>query len=155
MSRIQDIPPEMSYIRDMTVLSTNIPTQQLGLQLRTERQRLGLTQAQVASRAGLARQKVIQVEQGKPGVAMAAYAATMLALGLEPATRPARIRPANYPQLRRLLWNQPGVDTLDERDALALYERHWDLLDPDRMTPAERALLDRLVETHGNGILHV
>lgn len=155
MSRIQDIASGMSYIRDMTGLPTTFPTQRLGLQLRTERQRLGLTQAQVASRAGLARQKVIQVEQGKPGVAMAAYTATMLALGLEPTIRPARIRPADYPQLRRLLWNQPGVETLDERDALGLYERNWDLLEPDRMTPAERALLDRLVETHGNGILHV
>lgn len=132
-----------------------IPTRHLGDTLRTARQRLGLTQAEAARRAGIARQKLIQIEQGKPGVAMAAYAAAMQALGLEPDVRPARVRLSEYPQLKRLTWNQPGIDALDERDALALYERYWDLVDADQMDESERALLERLVQWYGKGILHV
>ncbi|MCD9027032.1 helix-turn-helix domain-containing protein [Luteimonas sp. BDR2-5] len=145
----------MSYIRDMRTDAHTPPTRRLGNTLRAERQRLGLTQADAARRAGIARQKLIQIEQGKPGVAMAAYAAAMHALGLEPAVRPAQVQPAGYPQLRRLLWNQPGIDTLDERDALALYERYWDLVDVEQMDDDERALLDRLVQLYGKGVLHV
>ncbi len=155
MSDIRDAAARMSYILDMHPLTPQRATQHLGETLRTERQRLGLTQAQTARRAGIARQKLIQIEQGKPGVAMAAYAAAMQALGLEPDVRPARVRPAEYPQLQRLTWNQPGIDALDERDALALYERYWDLVDADQMDESERALLERLVQWYGNGILHV
>ncbi|MCD9006763.1 helix-turn-helix domain-containing protein [Luteimonas sp. XNQY3] len=139
----------------MRTADQTIPTRHLGDTLRTARQRLGLTQAEAARRAGIARQKLIQIEQGKPGVAMAAYAAAMQALGLEPDVRPARVRLAEYPQLKRLTWNQPGIDALDERDALALYERYWDLVDADQMDASERALLERLVQWYGNGVLHV
>ncbi|MEZ0474231.1 helix-turn-helix transcriptional regulator [Luteimonas sp. B3_2_R+30] len=146
----------MSYISDMhNAPEPLLLPHRIGNALRAERKRLGLTQADVARRARLRRQKIIQIEQGAPGVAIAAYAAAMQALGLEPELRPARVDPADYPQLKRLLWNQPGIETLDERDALALYERHWDMVDADRMPPHERALLDRLVRIHGHGILHV
>ena len=128
---------------------------QLGTALRAERKRLGLTQAEVARHANIGRQKLIQVEQGKPGVARAAYAATMDALGLVPEVTPAKIRVAEYPQLKRLTWNRPGADTVAERDALALYERHWDLVDVDHMTTHERSLLQRLMDKYGQGILHV
>lgn len=145
----------MFYIPDMATLPPLPFPRRIGATLRAERKRLGLTQAELARRAQLQRQKVIQIEQGAPGVAVAAYAAAMQALGLEPELRPARIDPRGYPQLQRLLWNQPGIDTLEERDALALYERHWDMVDTERMPGHERALLDRLVQTHGHGILHV
>jgi len=130
-------------------------TRQLGDALRTERKRLGLTQAEVAQRAGINRQKLIQVEQGKPGVAMAAYAAAMNALHLMPAVKPAEVRINDYPQLERLAWNRPGGQSIAERDALALYERHWDLVDEDQMTTNERDFLNRLVQTYGQGVLHV
>lgn len=128
---------------------------QLGDALRSERTRLGLTQAEVAQRAHIHRQKLIQVEQGRPGVAIAAYAAVMEALALAPGVKPAEVRIADYAMLKRLAWNRPGADTIAECDALALYERHWDLVDPEQMDPQERALLQRLVDRHGNGVLHV
>lgn len=128
---------------------------QLGSTLRAERLRLGLTQAAVATRAGLHRQKLIQVEQGKAGVAIAAYAAVMDALDLAPTVKVAEVQLNDYPQLRRLAWNRPGVDAIPERDALALYERHWDLVDAELMDPHEQRLLRRLVHKHGHGVLHV
>ena len=146
----------MSYIQTMIHETPVIQlTRELGDILRAERRRRGLTQAELARRAGIGRQKLIQVEQGKPGVALAAYAAAMKALDVVPALRPAEVCIEEYPQLKRLTWNRPGAKSLTERDALALYERHWDAIDADHMTPHERALLQRLVDKYGQGILHV
>lgn len=156
MSWIEDINAEMSYIPDMNTDPTPLLlTRQLGALLRDERKRLGLTQAEVARRARIHRQKLIQVEQGRPGVAMAAYAAVMDALALTPVVKPAEVRIADYAQLKRLAWNRPGADAIAECDALALYERYWDLVDADHMDAHERALLQRLVTRHGRGVLHV
>jgi transcriptional regulator with XRE-family HTH domain len=130
-------------------------TQQFGEALRTERKRQGLTQAQLALRAGLGRQKLIQLEQGKAGVALAAYAAALKALDLALTIKPAEVRLDEYPQLKRLIWNRPGAVALAERDALALYERHWDLVDTEQMTAHEHALVRRLVDKYGHGVLHV
>lgn len=156
MSRIQDIFHKKSYILDMTPETppTRL-TRELGDTLRAERKRRGLTQAELARRAGIGRQKLIQVEQGKPGVALMAYAATMDALDLMPAVKPTEVRIEEYPQLERLTWNRPAAKSLTERDALALYERHWDAVDADQMTEHERTLLQRLVDKYGGGILHV
>lgn len=127
-------------------------TRQFGATLRAERKR---AQAEVARRTGIGRQKLIQVEQGKPGVALGAYAATMDALDLAPELKSAEVRIDEYPQFKRLTRNRPGTVALAERDALALYERHWDLVDADHMTVHERTLLQRLVEKYGQGALHV
>jgi transcriptional regulator with XRE-family HTH domain len=146
----------MSYIRDMTKEAPVIQlAHDLGHMLRAERRRLGLTQAEVARRAGIGRQKLIQVEQGKLGVALAAYAAAMDALDLVPMVKPAEVRIAEYPQLKRLTWNRPGAEAIAERDALALYERHWELIDGDHLTINERNLVQRLVNKYGHGVLHV
>lgn len=146
----------MSYIHDMPKDApfTRL-ARQLGATLRAQRKQQGLTQVELALRAGIGRQKLIEVEQGKPGVALAAYMATMDALDLMPAVKPAEVRIAEYPQLTQLTWNRPGVDTIAERDALALYERHWDRVDADRMPPHEHAFLRHLVEKYGHGVLHV
>lgn len=147
---------EMSYIRDMVAKDTTIRlTRELGDALRAERRKRGWTQAELARRAGIGRQKIIEVEQGKPGVALAAYAATMEALDLAPTVKPAEVHIEDYPQLKQLTWNRPGAKSLTERDALALYERHWDAIDTDRMTNHERILLQRLVDKYGRGVLHV
>jgi transcriptional regulator with XRE-family HTH domain len=130
-------------------------SRQLGHTLRAERKRLGLTQTDMARRAGMSRQKLIQVEQGKPGVAVAAYIAAMDALDLVPAVKAAEVRIEDYPQLKRLAWNRPGTEVIAERDALALYERHWDLVEADRMAAHERALVQRLKDRYGHGVLHV
>jgi len=61
---------------------------------------------------------------------------------------------ARWPALRSLAW-QLHQDRIGEPDALALYEREWRHLDPDRLDPEERALIERLVRTYGQGVLHV
>lgn len=60
-----------------------------------------------------------------------------------------------FPQLKRLSWNRPGIRTIAEPEALALYERNWDLVDRDAMGDPERRLLEDLVKRYGNGVLHV
>lgn len=62
----------------------------VGSSLRAARKRRGLTQAQVAHRAGLPRLKVIQVERGEATVSAGAYAQVSAALGMELAPTPAR-----------------------------------------------------------------
>ncbi|MEZ2416334.1 hypothetical protein [Luteibacter sp. RCC_6_2] len=38
-----------------------------------------------------------------------------------------------FPQLKRLACNRPGKRTIAEPEALALYERNWDLVDREAM----------------------
>lgn len=61
-------------------------------EFRAMRKRRGLTQAELALRAGLPRAKIIQVEKGEAGVSIGAYAAVATALGaaltLAPSQRP-------------------------------------------------------------------
>lgn len=125
-----------------------------GAALRAARVAAGLTQQALAQRAHVGRQKLIEVEQGKPGVAAATYATVAQALGLELTVKPACVRINAYPQLKRLAWNRHD-ELIEEKEALALYERNWSLVDGQRMTPRERAFLDRIVEIHGGGVLHV
>lgn len=64
----------------------------LGTALRKARLERGLTQVDVAKRAGLVRGRVIQAEKGDPSLSMRSYAQLVAALGMElnlvPATRP-------------------------------------------------------------------
>ncbi|MBM3394391.1 MAG: hypothetical protein FJY37_07135 [Betaproteobacteria bacterium] len=60
----------------------------------------------------------------------------------------------DYPNLALLCWNRADR-WVEEREALALYERNWRFVDQQRMPAHERALVDRLVEQHGNGVLLV
>lgn len=57
---------------------------------RVPRAHRGLTQGQLASRAGITRQKVIQVEAGSETVGAAYYAKVAGAMGLELSLTPAR-----------------------------------------------------------------
>ncbi|MCD9006766.1 helix-turn-helix domain-containing protein [Luteimonas sp. XNQY3] len=65
-------------------------TLRLGQSLRRIRQQRGLTQAQVATLAGLTREKLVQIEQGRDSVALRAYVAAAEALGAELTIRPAQ-----------------------------------------------------------------
>ena len=60
----------------------------------------------------------------------------------------------DYPNLRLLCWNRAEM-LLSARDAFALYERNWRLVDPSRLDARERALIERLSQTYGNGLLNV
>ena len=68
---------------------------------------------------------------------------------------PARIRLADYPQLKRLAWQLHGVATLTPEDALGLYERNWRQVDTAALDDAERALVNALVQHVGGGRLLV
>lgn len=63
----------------------------LGQQMRQRRLNLGLTQAKLASLAGITRQKVIAIERGDLSVGMMAYALVLGALDCEFAVVPARM----------------------------------------------------------------
>jgi hypothetical protein len=59
-----------------------------------------------------------------------------------------------YPQLSALCWNRT-MRTLDEPDALQLYESGWRFIEKDRLTSLEQALIIRLADRYGNGVLNV
>ncbi len=65
----------IQYMNSLTVLK------RLGADLRSARNSRGLTQAELANRAGLPRLKVIQVERGEASVSIGAYADIATALG--------------------------------------------------------------------------
>ena len=69
---------------------STIPLTRLGQAIRNMRQHRGLTQQEVASRAGVPRRKVIEVEQGSPRVAIETYARVIDAVGGEFSIAPAR-----------------------------------------------------------------
>ncbi|WP_368642604.1 helix-turn-helix domain-containing protein [Castellaniella ginsengisoli] len=63
----------------------------LGDQIRQQRKHRGLSQAALAQRAGLTRQKLIEIEQGADSVGAGYYARAIAALGSELHVVPARM----------------------------------------------------------------
>lgn len=145
----------------------------LGERLRLHRKQLGVSTVAAAEAAGMSRVTWHRIERGEPSVSMGAYLSAAAALGLEwelfdplerqraqarPETQkplPARIRLADYPQLRRLAWQMPATTELTPEAALDLYERNWRHVDRAAMTPQERELVEQLAETLGGGRLLV
>jgi hypothetical protein len=66
----------------------------------------------------------------------------------------ALVEIAAYENLAALCWNR-RARYLSAEEAFRLYERNWRLVDRRRMTPAERALIERLAARYGNGVLNV
>lgn len=64
------------------------------------------------------------------------------------------VRLDDYPQLAQIGWNR-AVREITGEDALALYEANWRFVDEGKLTPREKALLDRLVKKYGQGMLNV
>ena len=65
------------------------------------------------------------------------------------------IVPKDYPELAFLCWNRDPARPITGKEALALYERNWRWVRRDRLTLAERNLIDWLVARHGRGVLLV
>ncbi|MFZ3207684.1 MAG: hypothetical protein WA140_02480 [Geobacteraceae bacterium] len=59
-----------------------------------------------------------------------------------------------YPQLSALCWSRI-VRTVEEPEALQLYESGWRFIEKDRLTSSEQALITKLAELYGNGVLNV
>ena len=68
---------------------------------------------------------------------------------------PNKIIIADYPELRLITWSMPDAVEMDEDLVLATYERNWRYVDQSRLTSDEKGLIQRLVDTYGNGVLHV
>ncbi len=130
---------------------------------------------QVAREAGITRVTLSRLERGDPSVTVATFLKVLDSLRLsqdligvaEDAGRrssdeqlpqrrlPARIRVDAYPQLRQIAWHlQPGA-SLSPPEALELYERNWRHVDQQDVLPRERALIKKLVDTVGKGVLLV
>lgn len=71
------------------------------------------------------------------------------------ADLPRKVRINQYEQLMMVCWNRRPGDHIDEREALALYERNWHHVDQAAMSEDEKAFLQRLVTMYGNGVLLV
>lgn len=143
----------------------------LGERIRERRRALKVSAVDAAEAAGMSRVTLHRLEGGEPSVTMGAYIGAATAVGLElelvdPRERrpgrargkpsfPKRIRIADYPQLKRLAWQLHGVVTLTPEDALGLYERNWRHVDSGALDPAERALVNALVQHLGGGRLLV
>jgi transcriptional regulator with XRE-family HTH domain len=145
----------------------------LGERIREQRKALKVSAVDAAESAGMSRVTLQRIERGELSVTMGAYIGAATAVGLElelvdPRERarskrgargkppyPTRIRLADYPQLKRLAWQLHGVATLSPDEALGLYERNWRHVDVAAFEPAERALVNALVQHLGGGRLLV
>lgn len=145
----------------------------LGERIRAQRKALKVSAVDAAEAAGMSRVTLQRIERGEPSVTMGAYIGAATAVGLEldlvdpreprrgaGAARgkppfPARIRLADYPQLKKLAWQLHGVTTLKPEEALSLYERNWRHVDTAAFDPAERTLVNALAQHLGGGRLLV
>lgn len=135
----------------------------LGARIRQRRKQLRLSASAVAEAAGMSRMTLYRIERGEPSATMGSYLNVISVLGLSlwvadagfgsgpPATLPASIRVADYPQLKSVSWQTDDGTELSPREALNLYERGWRHLDPIQMDPSERRLLETLLEFYGKG----
>lgn len=136
---------------------------QLGAALRTRRKALGLSTIVVAESAALSRVTLSRIEKGEPSVTVGAWLAVAHTLGLSlscapredaplPIQLPALITLAHYPQLRQLAWHIPHATTVTPREALDIYRRHSQQLQPELLTLEERLLMAQLevAEVHGH-----
>lgn len=133
-----------------------------GQRLRQRRKELKVSATAAAEAAGMSRVTWYRLEKGATSVTLGAWLSAVQALGLEvsldlPAGKtasahapasgnwiPARIRLADYPQLRQLAWQLPGIEELSPREALGIYERNWRHLDLNALEPREQALVRAL-----------
>lgn len=141
----------------------------LGERVRAHREQQKISATVAAEAAGMSRVTFHRIERGEPSVTMGAYLSAIDAVGLqlelhdplarapssEQAELPERVRLASFPQPKRLAWQLNQVDEVSPAEALSLYERNWRHIDRAAMEPAERALLQTLVDRLGGGRLLV
>lgn len=145
------------------IVATQLET--LGQRIRAQREKQRVSATDAAEAAGMSRVTLHRVERGEPSVTMGAYLSAMSAVGLslqvgEPEAAfasavPAAVRLDDYPALKQLAWQLPGVTELSPAQALDLYERNWRHLDREDLAPRERRLIQALVDELGGGRLLV
>lgn len=62
---------------------------------------------------------------------------------------PAKIRLADYKQLKRLAWQLKGTQTISPQEAIDLYERNWRHVDVKKLAKREREFLRNLLAAFG------
>ena len=142
-------------------MATQLET--LGKRIRAQRERQKVTATDTAEAAGMSRVTLYRIEQGEPSVTMGAYLCAMSAVGLSllvhvpeaalPSALPAAVHLDDYPALKQLAWQLPGVTELSPARALDLYERNWRHLDREDLAPQERRLIQALADELGGGRL--
>lgn len=65
------------------------------------------------------------------------------------------IVPAEFPELKALVWNRDPAREIPAREAFALYERNWRFVDRERLSKDEVDLIEELAHTFGHGRLLV
>ena len=132
----------------------------LGNRIRAQRKAMQINATILAEAAGMSRVTLHRIEKGKASVTIGAYLNVITALGLDfgiieyadsglpPGDRkgliPARIKLADYPQLKKLAWQVHGVDALTPSEALSIYKRNWRHLDVNALELHEQQLIDAL-----------
>jgi len=149
---------------------SGVQLRSLGAQVRARPKALGVSATAAAEAAGISRVTLHRVEKGEPSVAVGAWGNVLAALGMAWQARPvspvadvesnsehrtgwipARVRLADYPQLRSLAWQVHGKETLMPHEALDIYERNARHLDEQAMSADEQALRDALRLALGSG----
>jgi hypothetical protein len=62
-----------------------------------------------------------------------------------------QIVPADFPELKRLVWNRDPLRPIAAEEVFALYERNWRFVDQDHLTEREAELIDELGRLYSNG----
>lgn len=62
-----------------------------------------------------------------------------------------QIVPADFPELKRLVWNRDPTRSVDAEDAFRLYERNWRFVEVEALTERERQLINALEDEFGGG----
>lgn len=64
------------------------------------------------------------------------------------------IVPNDFQELRLICWHRSPELPMEEQEAFKLYERNWRYVDEAAMRPKEKALIKRLMERYGHGVLN-
>lgn len=65
-----------------------------------------------------------------------------------------QVTPSDYPELRLICWHCDPAKPITEEVAFGLYERNWRYIDHSRLSAGEQALINRLKDKFGNGVIN-
>ena len=61
---------------------------------------------------------------------------------------------ADYPMLRDLMWTGRRRSVITAEEAFHVYERNWRFVNPEKLDAPERALIERLTQRYGKGLIN-
>jgi hypothetical protein len=66
--------------------------------------------------------------------------------------RVTTVVPAEFPELKALVWNRDVARPITAEEAFQLYERNWRHVNAGELTVDEARLIRRLTDQCGNGV---